>query len=248
MTQTDVHSLVGAYVLDAVDDLERAAFERHVGDCASCRAELDELRETASRMADSTWSIPPPRLRTDVMAAIHRTRQLPPQDQGPAPRAAGRSRLSRWAAASAAAVVLAAGTGATVWAVQEQRVRDSSAVAAAARVEAARTQAILASPDVVVRSAPMRGGGQVTVASSASHDASVVMLGGGTGVGPDEAYQLWAQRGDDMVDAGVLAAGASTAVRIVEHLPSSDGFGLTLEPAGGSTEPTLPAVAAISFA
>ena len=27
---TDVHSLSGAYALDAVDDLERAAFERHL--------------------------------------------------------------------------------------------------------------------------------------------------------------------------------------------------------------------------
>ncbi len=247
MTPTDVHSLVGAYVLDAVDDLERAAFERHVGGCASCRAELDELRETASRMADSTWSIPPPRLRSDVMAAIHRTRQLPPHDAGPAPRAAGRSRLSRWAVASAAAVVLAAGTGATVWAVQEQRVRDQGAVAAAAQQEAARTQAILASPDVIVRSSAMTGGGRVTVASSATHDASVVLLGADTAPRAGQAFQFWAQHGTEMVDAGVLTAGASTAVRIVEHLPGSDGFGVTLEPAGGSREPTLPPVALISF-
>ena len=72
MTTTDIHALVGAYALDAVDDLERAAFERHIRECDGCRGELDELRETASRLADSTWSIPPPRLRTEVLGAIGR--------------------------------------------------------------------------------------------------------------------------------------------------------------------------------
>ena len=51
MTTTDIHALVGAYALDAVDDLERVAFERHLQACESCRAEVDELRETAGSLA-----------------------------------------------------------------------------------------------------------------------------------------------------------------------------------------------------
>src|SRR4051812_31948404 len=106
---TDIHTLAGAYALDAVDDLERVAFDRHLVDCESCRAEIDELRETAARLADSTWSAPPPRLRTDVLAAIAQTRQV---STAPAIRRESSSRRRRWTAAAAAAVVLAGGAGA----------------------------------------------------------------------------------------------------------------------------------------
>ena len=129
---TDIHTLVGAYALDAVDDIERAAFDRHVLECASCRAELDELRETACRLADTTWSVPPPRLRTEVLAAVARTRQLPPA----APVSSARqdkTRRGRRLVAVAAAVVLAGGTGAAVYTIQEQRVRERDQVAAAAQ-------------------------------------------------------------------------------------------------------------------
>ena len=44
----DVHALSGAYAVDALDDLERAAFERHLAECPECRAEVDSLREAAS--------------------------------------------------------------------------------------------------------------------------------------------------------------------------------------------------------
>jgi anti-sigma factor RsiW len=59
----DIHALVGAYALDAVDDLERAAFDRHLRGCGACQAEVTELQETAARLADGTWSVPPPALR-----------------------------------------------------------------------------------------------------------------------------------------------------------------------------------------
>ncbi|MBU2668035.1 zf-HC2 domain-containing protein [Actinoplanes bogorensis] len=79
------HALVGAYALDAVDDLERAAFERHMRDCDGCRAECAELREAAARLADDAWSPPPGRLRHTVLTAATNTRQnRPPRRPGPA--------------------------------------------------------------------------------------------------------------------------------------------------------------------
>ena len=36
----DVHSLTGAYAVDALDDLERARFEQHLATCADCVAEI----------------------------------------------------------------------------------------------------------------------------------------------------------------------------------------------------------------
>jgi anti-sigma-K factor RskA len=240
VTTTDIHALVGAYALDAVDDLERAAFERHIRECDGCRGEVDELRETASRLADSTWSIPPPRLRTDVLGAIGRTRQLPPAESArPEPDArAAVSKWRRYTAGAAAAGILAAGAGATTWAVQEQRVREN-AVVAAAELRESRMQSVLAAPDLVVRTAPVIGGGRVTVASSALQGASVVSMRADRAPAANQAFQFWTIReGQKPVDAGVLPAGEAAAAQIVDGVPGNDTFAVSVEPAAGSVQPT----------
>ncbi len=45
---SDLHGLSGAYAVDALDDLERARFERHLAECEDCRAEVASLVEAAS--------------------------------------------------------------------------------------------------------------------------------------------------------------------------------------------------------
>jgi len=249
VTTTDIHALVGAYALDAVDDLERVSFERHVADCEACRAELDELRETASRLADSTWSIPPPRLRTDVMAAVGRTRQLPPAESArPVADARAVSRWRRFTAGAAAAGILAAGVGAASWAVQEQRVQDADKSAESARVQQNRTQSILSAGDLVVRTAPMIGGGRLTVASSATQAASVVSLRADKGPGADRTFQMWTLRdAGDPVSAGVIGTGKQAAAVVVDGVPGNDGLAVTVEPAGGSLQPTSEIVAQLDL-
>lgn len=240
MISSDVHALVGAYALDALDDLERVAFERHVADCAACRTELDELRETAARMADSTWSVPPPRLRTEVMAAIGRTRQAAPPEQSAPDVAARPSRARRYLVAAAAAVVLAAGTGATVYAIQDQRVRDQSALIAAAQLRETRTEAILSAADLVVRTGPMTGGGRVTVASSREQAASVVSVSAAQAPAADRAFQMWTIRGTGKpVSAGLMGAGVQSGIALLEGVPGNDVFAVSLEPATGAAAPTL---------
>jgi anti-sigma-K factor RskA len=247
MTTTDIHSLVGAYALDAVDDLERTAFERHIRDCDGCRGEIDELRETASRLADSTWSIPPPRLRTDVLAAVGRTRQLSPADPA-RPERDARAAVSRWrryTAGAAAAGILAAGAGAATWAVQEQRVREKNTAVAAAELREARTQSILAAPDLVVRTSPMVGGGRVTVASSASQAASVVSLRADRPPATGRAFQLWTIKGSALpVNAGVLQPGEAATAQVLPGVPGNDVFAVSVEPAGGSPLPTTDQIVA----
>lgn len=246
MISTDIHALVGAYALDAVDDIERAAFDRHVADCASCRSEVDELRETVARLADSTWSVPPPRLRTDVMAAIGRTRQAPPVVTA-RPELQARTAVPRWrryTAGAAAASVLAVGAGAATWAVQEQRVRQERDVATVAQQEQARTQSILSAPDVVFRTAPMVGGGKVTVASSQLRGAGVALVGAGRAPAPDQVLQLWTIRGQAASSAGTLATGQAAGTKVVNGLPGTDVFAVSLEPAGGSAQPTKGAILA----
>ena len=242
---TDVHALVGAYALDAVDDLERVAFDRHVADCESCRTELDELRETVGRLADSTWSVPPPRLRDNVLTAISQTRQVPARPVRDAPVEV--SRWRRYAAGAAAAVVLAAGAGATSWVVQEQRVRQERAVATIAQRDQARSESILAAPDVVFRTAPIVGGGKVTVASSASRNAGVILLAAAAPPADGRVFQLWTIRGGTPQSEGALPPGQASVVQIVDGLPGATEVGVTSELAPESRTPTTPMVSAVQL-
>jgi anti-sigma-K factor RskA len=242
---TEIHALAGAYVLDAVDDLERASFERHLRECDSCRTEVDELRETTARLADDTWSVPPPWLRENVMTEIGRTRQAVPSEPPPARRKGFRwQRLT----AAAAALVAAIAAGTTVYAVQDQRVRKEQVVAQQARAEAARARAILAAPDVVLSRQTVATGGRVTVATSRLRNAGVVLLDAGAAPA-GRVYQLWTIRpGGGPVSAGVLNEGQKADVVVVEGLPGATDVGLTIEPPKGSATPTLPMVADVKLA
>jgi len=104
LRRTDPHTLAGAYALDALGDIDREKFERHIGVCESCRAETASLRDAAGRLAETTAAAPPPRLRGQVLAEAARTRQ-----QSPPVRVADRVRRSwhgfaGWPAAAVAPV------------------------------------------------------------------------------------------------------------------------------------------------
>jgi anti-sigma factor RsiW len=230
----DIHALVGPYALDALDDLDRAAFERHLRECDPCRVEADDLRETAARLADGAWSVPPPRLRENVLAAIATTRQAP------VPTGAVRPPRRLRLVAAAAVVVAAMGAGAATYVVQEQRVRRAEALAEQAQDREARVRSVLAAPDVVVREEPLNSGGRVTVASSVLRNAGVIVLAASGAPATGSVYQLWTIRGGSPVSEGALGGGQSATVQLVEGMPQSSAVGVTVEPAPGSQKPTAP--------
>ncbi|NMO52486.1 anti-sigma factor [Actinoplanes sp. TBRC 11911] len=242
---TEIHALLGAYVLDAVDDVERARFDRHLRECGECRAEADELREAAARLADGAWSAPPPSLRANVLAAIATTRQV-----APAVPVAPRRPVARWRLLTAAAcvAVAAAGAATVTWVVQDQRVRDAQAAAESARSGEARVRAILTAPDLVTHQQALAGGGRVTVAVSRLHDAGVILMTADTAPDDERVYQLWTVRARAAVSEGALAVGQTTAVRVIEGLTGVSDVGVTVEPRGGSAAPTLPMAADVKLA
>jgi anti-sigma factor RsiW len=238
---SDIHTLVGAYALDAVDDIERAAFDRHLRECETCRAEVAELQSAAARLADGAWSVPPPGLRDSVMAAIATTRQIAPAPAAPSTkRRPGSLRLRLVAAA--AAVVAATTAGTAVYVVQDQRVRHERALAEAARSADSRVKAILQSPDLVVQQKPLIGGGRVTVASSRLQDAGVILLAASSAPPPGKVFELWTLGAQGAVAAGTTVPGQTKIAQVFEALPEWSQVGVTVEPDGGSAKPTLPMV------
>ncbi len=229
MNESEVHTLVGAYALDAVDDLERARFDRHLAECEACAQEVMELREAAGRLADLTVEAPPARLKDAVLAEVSRTRQV-----GPARRtAAGRdSRWRRRAVAAAIVAVIGVGAGAGTYAVEEQRVRRAE--------QAEQVAAVLSAPDAVVRSTDVNGG-KMTVVLSSSLNAGVAVVSGLPSPGAGKAYQLWVVKGGHPDSAGVLPAGAGSGTVLIRNgVRDAGAMAISREPAGGSPQPTDP--------
>ena len=69
---------VGAYLLGALNDLERQAFERHLRGCDECQEELERLRPAADALPGSVKQLaPPPGLKKRLMAEVEPRRRVP---------------------------------------------------------------------------------------------------------------------------------------------------------------------------
>jgi anti-sigma-K factor RskA len=239
----DLHTLAGAYALDAVDDIERAAFARHLGECETCAVEVAELREAAVRLGTLAQEIPPAGLRGNVLAEIGRTRQVPPiPPAGPAlPANAGmaRRRWVRWgrrgrvAVAAVAACVLALSVGTVAWTIADGRSR-----IAALEAERARMYDVFNAPDVSMKGTNVPNGGRIAAAVAPSVDAGVAMLAGLPALPTGEVFQMWLMNNAETVSAGVIPHGQTGGTLLFDWHPGSERFGLSVEPQGGSKSPS----------
>jgi anti-sigma-K factor RskA len=223
-----VHTLTGAYALDALDDLERARVERHLERCADCAAEVRSFTETAGRLGTGATAAPPVGLRERVLAEAARTRQLPPETPA-TPDAGRRAAPARWLAVAAAALlVLSVGLGAVAW--NEHRQAEQARLAAAAMTE------VVADPDRAVMDTDFAGGHGTVVASG----DRVVLVGDGVSAPPSgHGYQLWFI-GESGPRPSVMLqpAGDGRYWADATGMRPGDTMAVTVEPAGGSREPT----------
>jgi anti-sigma-K factor RskA len=233
---SDIHALSGAYAIDALDDVERARFARHLADCADCQTEIDSLREAAALLPETTAVEAPASLRASVLDAIDEVRPRPPVVTATPVRSRGRRGAALVAAA--AAFIAIGGVGATVWHPWSD---DSS------QQQPPAAQQVFDAPDAEIWSKRLDDGGTVTVARSASLNQAAVRVHGMAPAGEGRQYQLWLQHGSEMVSAGLMPEGSDATVLLEGEPTSADGFGITREPTGGSDEPTRPPVALIGF-
>ena len=80
----DIHGLVGAYAVDAIDEQERSAFELHLAECPECQAEVASLREAAQQLSLMSETAPPSSMR-DCGARRHPHRPSAPPSRGAVP-------------------------------------------------------------------------------------------------------------------------------------------------------------------
>lgn len=233
MTDADVHTLTGAYVCDALEAAERAAFEAHMAACPECAAEARELREVGAVMAAAVARQAPASLKTALDARIEVTRQVPPAtDASAGVPGHRRSRLrirAGWAVAAVLALVVA-GLG---WRTVDQQDQINTL-----RGSAAQVSQLLAAPDAYTARIAVTGGGSALLVDSRARNEAAVAFSGLPATPTGKTYQLWLMTADGKARSVGLMPAAPTAPIVIEGLAGEAKVGMTIEPAGGSAQPT----------
>lgn len=232
---TDIHALVGAYAVDALDDVERAAFARHLAECSACQAEVAGLTEAASMMGAAIPATPPAGLRAQVLAEIATVRPLPPvvESTVTARTAGGRPRwFQRPNVLVAAAVAVIALAGGTAVVVQQPWTDDTS------QTQLTALEQVRSADDAQTYQKTLPSGGTATLVRSRELNRAVLATTDMPAAPEGSVYELWLVHDGEMVSAGLMSGGDHQLV--LEGDPATaTGFGITVEPDGGSPEPNL---------
>ena len=243
-----LHTLVGAYVLDAVSEADRASFERHLLTCEQCQQDVRGLREAAARLAEAAAVSPRPELREQTMRAAATIRQQPPLvvsqkrqflagsrwwHGSRSARAGARPWLAR--VALTAAVVLA--VTATVFGLHLSSMQGR--LSAADQRDAAIAK-VLGAHDATTLTAKVSTGGRATVVMSHRERALVFIATGLTRLPAAQAYELWLMSPAGATSAGMLppARRGMSGPMVVDKLGPREQLAMTVEPATGAPHPT----------
>ncbi|MET1007837.1 MAG: anti-sigma factor [Propionibacteriaceae bacterium] len=263
---SEIHVAVGSYVVDALDDDERAEFEAHLANCESCQREVVEFAETTAQLAALSEATPPPALRGSILSAIREVRPLPPVDpeaqslddqrqqvvtqssssteSTPEPvldelsvrRNRRPTRVLAFAVAAAMVVALALGG----WVVNLVQERQAQVAASNAMTE------LLSAPDVQVYKKTMNGA-PVSFAVSKSLNRAVITGTNVPTLPEGKTYQLWTLEGAAAVPNNLFNGGELVQTWFDGGVQQATGVAVTIEPASGSQAPTAPTVADASL-
>jgi Anti-sigma-K factor rskA/Putative zinc-finger len=221
----------GAYLLDALTQLERQAFEQHLIGCSLCREEVERLRPAADALPRSVTPLAaPPSVRTSLMAIVEGEARQAREREGAPPRVPLRTRLARLAPAMgptrptlawvSAAFVLAVGllSGYAV----AQLLSDEDPRTVTARADERRLP--LASGSLSV---PEDGG-------------AILRVHGMPRLESNRVYQVWIQRGDAVVSQSIFEVGedGSGAAAVPDAHEGAEAVLVTRERSGGARVPS----------
>jgi anti-sigma-K factor RskA len=253
--------LVGAYVLDALDEIEREEFERQLAEFDELRNEVTELADTAVLLGLAVEPVTPSAsLRDSIMARVATTPQLPresapvaglqpvPSSDDEVPAQLGAVDHPRWyrrpvviLTSAAAAILLIAGaifgSGLGVQAIQMKQQADALA-------------AINAAPDSQHAAASISTGGTATLVWSDRLGRSAFIANGLAQLPGSKTYELWyIDSAGKPTAAGLFEPTGARTWRVLDgSMVAGDVVGVTVEPAGGSKAPTTKPIVAIPSA
>jgi Anti-sigma-K factor rskA/Putative zinc-finger len=222
-----------AYLLGALSDLERQAFERHLAGCSQCREDVERLRPAADALPRSVMPLePPPRIKASLMEVVEREARERRAAERPSlaerlrdlvPSLGGMRPTAAWVSASfLLAVGLLTGFG----------------VARVVSGDDSRT--ITASVD---RSRVPEGSGSLRLEDEGEEGAVLRVYGLPSPAG-DEVYQAWVERDGEIVPQSTFDVNrnGSSATAVTEDLSDATSVMVTREARGGARAPSEPPV------
>lgn len=248
-----VRDLLAAYLLDAVDEHERRLVEEHLLTCPACEHEVAALVPTVEALALAPTPLTPPaHVRDAVLGGIE-----------PPTRTGGPSQTPTEAAAAPEVVSPAPSRDDDLAARRNSRAarRLSLLVAAAAAVALfmfvaigpfrgapdVTTEAVAAAADAQRFEAQL-GAATATVIVSREMDKVAIETRDMTPAPEGQDYQLWFSHPDGTVsDAGVMPRDEDAEMVLENDLGDAVGVAMTMEPEGGSPQPTSDPVVVIPF-
>ncbi len=229
--------LAAPYALGALAPEERAGFEAHLAECATCRAEVQAFREVSGLLAHAAPAAAAlPGLRERVLRAARDVRAVPSI-------AGRRAPVLPWLAA-AASVVLALLAG-NAYRQERAARREAARALADARDSVAGRDSLIAtllSPDA--GTAGLAATGQPPSARLfwiPSRHRVVMAVYRLPPAPAGRTYQLWAIVKGKPVSLGTFNTAPDGSLRVVMSTPPDLAFQVTAvteEPAGGSLQPT----------
>ncbi|GAA1919361.1 anti-sigma factor [Nocardioides marmoribigeumensis] len=236
----DVHTLSGAYALDALTTEEAEEFEAHLQGCGACRTEVAEFREVVAAMGAQSWAASPRHLRAEVLGAAERAAQERPParvEGTPVVDLATRRRRSPALMLAVAVAVVAAAVGGFIG------VRTLGAQDAQTVPLAAPAQVVFNASDASQLAVKTSNGGTLHVAISQARKEMAVDARDLPRLDRQHVYQLWAVHNGITTSAAVLGADTTGAAM---GLPGEDTqIAVTVEPGTGSKQPTSQPIATV---
>jgi len=226
---TDLHTLSGAFALNALSAVEAEEFRKHLEACAVCQQEVRELQQAAATMGASEAVAPPPYLKAKVLRAADRTPQLPPRSGGGNVIDLSRRRWIPRALAAAAAVVVIAAGAVGIGQIGDDGNGEQQSLLADGVVRVFDAQ------DANTATMETANGGRISVATSPALGQMAVDTDELPPLDEQHVYQLWAIHNGETASVGVLEPREGAYM----EMPTPDTeVAITVEPAGGSEQPT----------
>ncbi|MFD7409022.1 anti-sigma factor domain-containing protein [Streptomyces sp. NPDC059866] len=231
---------VGAYALHALPPGEEAAFENHLASCTACRREADEVTQAAAWLGALEVRKPSADLRRGVLERIATVRQ---ERAVTSRRHRRQQRGLAWALA--ASVAAAAALGGVAW-WQHSEADTAREQVADVRGGTDALADVLTAADATISTSRMPHGATASVIASRAQSRTAFVASGLPPLTGDRVYELWYGYEGRYRPAGLLSSAGGSQAQVLEgRLGEATAVCVTVEPAGGSPQPTTALLAII---
>jgi anti-sigma-K factor RskA len=230
--EAHILDLLPAYALGSLDSDEVSRVEAHLSSCLICRNESNSFQAVADQLSFAMpAAAPSPDLKDRLMQRVKTTPQQPRRTvQGP-PRSWLDRLLPVWSLASLFFIFVLAGFSLFLW----QRVD---------RLEYATSPGGMRAVPLTASDPASRATGYVLI--STDGDSGALVVDGLRPLGESQQYQLWLILDGKRTSGAVFSTDeknyGGTRIRAPRSLLDYSSVGITIEPTGGSPQPTGPKV------